>query len=63
MGRERNRQNAPGLFGREGAASAIQSAELREALLRKWALPKDLGKALQFLDDEQIDRLLKAASE
>jgi hypothetical protein len=64
MGRERNKENAPGLFAREdGSLPFARSTELRQVRQQRWALPKDLGKALQFLDDEQVDRLLSAVTE
>ena len=45
-------------------SSANQSGLLsRSQHPRRWALPKDLGSALQFLDDEQIHRLLNAVTE
>jgi hypothetical protein len=65
MGREENKENAPDLFAREVASppSAAQSDGFREARPPKWALPKDLGRALEFLNDEQIDRLISAVTE
>jgi hypothetical protein len=63
MGRGSNKEKTPDLFSPEksGGAPTVQPAELGiNQPSRRAVLPKDLPTAVQYLDDQELDRLVQA---
>jgi hypothetical protein len=60
MGRHSIRSQTADLFS-VGPSSPEQISEAEAALPRRVALPKDLPRAVPYLDERQLDLLLKAA--
>ena len=66
MGRGSNKEPTPDLFSPEksGGAPTIQPAEPGiNQPSRRAILPKDLPTAINYLDNAELDRLLRAATE
>jgi hypothetical protein len=65
MGRNRIEDQSPDLFSTEGVGdpSTNQAADVKTRRPRRPALPKDLPHAIKYLDNGELDRLLRAAIE
>jgi DNA-binding transcriptional ArsR family regulator len=65
MGRKRIEEPTPDLFPTEGASgpSSNQVDDVKARRPRPVTLPKDLPTAIQYLNDADLDRLLRAATE
>jgi hypothetical protein len=65
MGRNRIEDQSPDLFSTEGVGdpSTNQAADVKTRRPRRPALPKDLPHAIKYLDNGELDRLLRAAME
>jgi hypothetical protein len=65
MGRHPPEEQTPDLFSAEGisGSSANQAADIRARRPRRPALPKDLPTAIKYLNNGELDRLLRAATE
>jgi hypothetical protein len=62
MGRDRIEEQTPDLFPTEGV-SGSEAADVKARRHRRPALPKDLPTAIKCLNNEDLDRLLRAAME
>ena len=65
MGRDPTKNQTPDLFstGRLDSPSNNSPEALPGRSSRRTALPKDLPKAIRYLEDQELDRLLRAATE
>jgi hypothetical protein len=65
MGRDPTKNQTPDLFstGRLDSPSNNPPEALRGRPSRRTALPKDLPKAIRYLEDQELDWLLRVASE
>jgi hypothetical protein len=65
MGRDPTKNQTPDLFstGRLDSPSNNSPEALPGRPSRRTALPKDLPKAIRYLEDQELDRLLRAATE
>jgi hypothetical protein len=64
MGRDRIDEQTPDLFQSVGGASTNQAGDVKRSRPpRRPALPKDLHTAIKYLDNGELDRLLRAATE
>jgi hypothetical protein len=63
MGRYPVDQQTPDLFSTEGLGASNQAANVKARRTRRPALPKDLPTAIKYLNNEDLDRLLRAATE
>jgi hypothetical protein len=66
MGRYRIEDKSPDLFSTEGVGdpSTNQAADVKKTRPRhRPALPKDLPTAIKYLNDGELDQLLRAATE
>jgi hypothetical protein len=65
MGRNRIEDQSPDLFATEGVGdpSTNQAADVEARRPRRPALPKDLPAAIKYLNNGDLDRLLRAAME
>ena len=66
IGREGDKEQTPDLFltGRlDGSPSNNQPEALPARPSRRTVLPKDLPKAIRYLEDQELDRLLRVATE
>jgi hypothetical protein len=65
MGRKYIEEQTPNLFPTEGASgpSSYQVDDVKARRPRRPALPKDLPTAIKYLDNGDLDRLLRAAME
>ena len=64
MGRDRIDEQTPDLFQGVGGASTNQAGDVKRSRPpRRPALPKDLHTAIKYLDNGELDRLLRAATE
>ena len=62
MGRDTNRDRTPDLFSTVAGPSANEGSRAAAGRAsRRPALPKDLPKAIQFLEDRELDWLLRTA--
>ena len=62
MGRDTNRDRTPDLFSTVAGPSANEGSRASAGRAsRRPALPKDLPKAIQFLEDRELDWLLRTA--
>jgi hypothetical protein len=64
MGRNRIEDQSPDLFSGVGGPSTNQAGDVeRSRPPGRAALPKDLPTAIKYLDNRELDRLLRAATE
>jgi hypothetical protein len=62
MGRDRIEEQTPDLFPTEGVSDS-QAANVKARRPRRPTLPKDLSTAIKYLNNGDLDRLLRAATE
>jgi hypothetical protein len=64
MGRDRIEEQTPDLFKGVGGPSTNEAGDVkRTGPRRRPALPKDLPTAIKYLDNGELDRLLRAATD